>query len=80
MSTSYNKSSRIIFPLVILASIGTVYAGATGDSKEISIFLLATGLLGGMGMFLYGMEMMSEGMKNDCWQQHEVDFRETNLK
>ena len=63
MSTSYNKSSRIIFPLVILASIGTVYAGATGDSKEISIFLLATGLLGGMGMFLYGMEMMSEGMK-----------------
>ena len=63
MSTSYNKSSRIIFPLVILASIGTAYAGTTGDSKEISIFLLATGLLGGMGMFLYGMEMMSEGMK-----------------
>ena len=63
MITSYNKSSRIIFPLVILASIGTVYAGTVGDSKEISIFLLATGLLGGMGMFLYGMEMMSEGMK-----------------
>ena len=63
MITSYNKSSRIILPLVILASIGTVYAGAAGDSKEISIFLLATGLLGGMGMFLYGMEMMSDGMK-----------------
>ncbi|SVA62503.1 uncharacterized protein METZ01_LOCUS115357 [marine metagenome] len=63
MITSYNKSSRIIFPLVILASIGTVYAGTVGDSKEISIFLLVTGLLGGMGMFLYGMEMMSEGMK-----------------
>ena len=30
---------------------------------RISFFLISTGLLGGMGMFLYGMEMMSDGMK-----------------
>ena len=63
MLTTYTKSSRLILPLIILASIGTLYAAPDENSKEISIFLIATGLLGGMGMFLYGMEMMSDGMK-----------------
>ena len=63
MVTNFNKSFRLILPLIILASIGTLYAAPDENSKEISIFLIATGLLGGMGMFLYGMEMMSDGMK-----------------
>ncbi len=63
MVTNINKSFRLILPLIILASIGTLYAAPDENSKEISIFLIATGLLGGMGMFLYGMEMMSDGMK-----------------
>ena len=63
MLTTYTKSSRLILPLIILASIGTLYAAPDENSKEISIFLIAPGLLGGMGMFLYGMEMMSDGMK-----------------
>jgi len=61
--TTYTKSSRLILPLIILASISTLFAAPDENSKEISIFLIATGLLGGMGMFLYGMEMMSDGMK-----------------
>ncbi len=31
--------------------------------EEISWGLVITGLLGGLGLFLYGMEKMSEGMK-----------------
>ena len=63
MLTTYTKSYRLILPLIILASISTLFAAPDENSKEISIFLIATGLLGGMGMFLYGMEMMSDGMK-----------------
>ncbi len=33
------------------------------NNKSISWFLLTTSLFGGLGMFLYGMEMMSDGMK-----------------
>jgi len=46
--------------LFILAS-SSLFAGS--DNNGISFFLLFTGLFGGMGMFLYGMEMMSDGMK-----------------
>ena len=45
-------------PTLILAS-----PSAGSDPKEISIFLMMTSLFGGLGMFLYGMEMMSDGMK-----------------
>ena len=39
-------------------------SSASGSSpEELSIFLMAIKLFGGMGMFLYGMEMMSNGMK-----------------
>ena len=56
---------------MILTKTGVVFSilfssalyAAGQDSNSISFFLLATGLFGGMGMFLYGMEMMSDGMK-----------------
>ncbi len=45
-------------PSLLMAS------SSVGSSpKEISIFLMFTSLFGGLGMFLYGMEMMSGGMK-----------------
>ena len=56
-------SNTVLAVLLFLTFNGTLLAAATESSKEISIFLLLTGLLGGMGMFLYGMEMMSDGMK-----------------
>ena len=49
--------------LLLLTFSSTLYAAGSESSKDISIFLLLTGLLGGMGMFLYGMEMMSDSMK-----------------
>ena len=39
-------------------------AGAASESKEISWFMLAVGLLGGLSLFLYGMERMSDALKN----------------
>ena len=45
-------------PSLLMAS-----SSAGSNPKEISIFLMFTSLFGGLGMFLYGMEMMSDGMK-----------------
>ena len=53
----------VLLLLLLLTFSTTLYAAGSESSKDISIFLLLTGLLGGMGMFLYGMEMMSDGMK-----------------
>ncbi len=39
-------------------------AGAASESKEISWFFLAIGLLGGLSLFLYGMERISDALKN----------------
>ena len=54
-----------IFILLVSATIPSFLFGATAseNSNNISWFLLITSLFGGMGMFLYGMEMMSDGMK-----------------
>ena len=52
----------LIFIVVLLPTI--LFAGSSSSAqKEISWFLLVTSLFGGLGMFLYGMEMMSDGMK-----------------
>ena len=54
-------TSIIIFgaiPSLLMAS-----SSAGSSPKEVSIFLMFTSLFGGLGMFLYGMEMMSNGMK-----------------
>jgi len=39
-------------------------AETASKSKEISWFFLAVGLLGGLSLFLYGMERMSDALKN----------------
>ena len=38
-------------------------ADTASDSKEISWFFLAVGLLGGLSLFLYGMDKMSDALK-----------------
>jgi len=54
--------SAILFVLLVVLTTN-LYASSSSNDSEISLFLIVTGLLGGMGMFLYGMEMMSDGMK-----------------
>jgi len=35
-----------------------------GDSASASVFMLVTGLVGGLALFLYGMKIMSDGLKH----------------
>lgn len=58
-----NKAKRAIPFFLFFLLVENLYAAGSDAAKEISFFLLGTGLLGGLGMFLYGMEMMSDGMK-----------------
>ncbi len=62
MNSIRNKLTLKTTAILLFVFTGSLY-GSDGDANSISFFLLATGLLGGMGMFLYGMEMMSDGMK-----------------
>jgi phosphate:Na+ symporter len=41
-----------------------VQAGGGSDSGELSWFFLVIGLLGGLSLFLYGMDKMSDALKN----------------
>ena len=56
-----NQISVPKMALLFILAFSSLFAG--NDDNGISFFLLFTGLFGGMGMFLYGMEMMSDGMK-----------------
>lgn len=47
-----------------LFSPAGVYAGGGSDKGELSWFFLGVGLLGGLSLFLYGMEKMSDALKN----------------
>ena len=61
-----NKSKALFLILAILSFLPTVtlaLSPVASSGKEISVFLMITSLFGGLGMFLYGMEMMSDGMK-----------------
>ena len=62
MNSIRNKLTLKTAAILLFVFTGSLY-GSDGDANSISFFLLTTGLLGGMGMFLYGMEMMSDGMK-----------------
>jgi len=53
----------ISISIMALPSLVFAFPAAASSNKEISWFLMVTSLFGGLGMFLYGMEMMSDGMK-----------------
>jgi phosphate:Na+ symporter len=52
-----------LFLLMLLSPL-PAQAGAASESKEISWFFLVVGLLGGLSLFLYGMDKMSDALKN----------------
>jgi len=52
-----------LFFLMLLLPL-PAQAGAASESKEIGWFFLVVGLLGGLSLFLYGMERMSDALKN----------------
>jgi phosphate:Na+ symporter len=52
-----------LFVLMLLSPV-SAQAGAASESKEISWFFLVVGLLGGLSLFLFGMDKMSDALKN----------------
>jgi len=63
----FRRTSALWFMgLSIFLLLYPLYAQAGADSKkgEISWFFLGIGLLGGLSLFLYGMERMSDALKN----------------
>ncbi|MCP4630886.1 MAG: Na/Pi cotransporter family protein, partial [bacterium] len=52
-----------LFFLMLLSPL-PAQAGTASESKEISWFFLVVGLLGGLSLFLYGMDKMSDALKN----------------
>jgi len=52
-----------LFFLMWLSPV-SAQAGAASESKEINWFFLVVGLLGGLSLFLYGMDKMSDALKN----------------
>jgi phosphate:Na+ symporter len=67
-----NKIRAILFwPVAFILLTWDFSLGGNGgeECQEISWALLAIGLLGGLGLFLYGMEKMSGGMKKAAGNQ-----------
>ena len=50
--------------LFLLLLTAPAYAKTDANTAEISWFYLAIGLLGGLSLFLYGMERMSDALKS----------------
>ncbi len=63
MKSKSNLLYGLALIMLIFVQSSYLFAGNSSSDNEISLFLIMTGLLGGLGMFLYGMEMMGDGMK-----------------
>ena len=59
----HSFTNRTVLILALLGLSTLLYAGADTTGNSVNWILLITSLFGGLGMFLYGMEMMSDGMK-----------------
>ena len=59
----HSFTNRTVLILALLGLSTLLYAGADTTENSVNWILLITSLFGGLGMFLYGMEMMSDSMK-----------------
>ena len=68
MKTIYTRRTLELglIGLIIFLLFSPLFAQAGADSKkdEVSWFFLSIGLFGGLSLFLYGMERMSDALKN----------------
>jgi len=63
MSGFLKKQKKVIFLFIAVLFFSTEASLAASTGREISWVFLFIGLVGGLALFLYGMELMSEGMK-----------------
>ena len=60
---SNQSINSILFLLPMVFATSLFASSSSNDAEGFSFILIIIGLFGGLGMFLYGMEMMSDGMK-----------------
>lgn len=58
------EAGFVVLSIYFFLSPVAVYAGDVSDKGQLSWFFLIVGLLGGLSLFLYGMEIMSDSLKN----------------
>ena len=63
------KNPKVVFPIFLIFIFFSQTTLAASGSEEISWMLLIFGLIGGLALFLFGMELMSEGMKKTAGNQ-----------
>jgi len=59
----------LLATLLVTATIAPYLYAADSNTKSFSWFFLCVGMLGGLSLFLYGMEKMSEGLKRTAGNQ-----------
>jgi len=64
INTLKRKWSMLI--VVVLSVLNPIFAGSSDSSNAISWATLVMTLVGGLALFLYGMEKMSEGLKKSA--------------
>ncbi len=63
-----NRRKTVILLFLLVFITEKLYASG-GEDGEVNWFFLAIGLLGGLALFLYGMEKMSDGLKKSAGKQ-----------
>jgi|GEM_PF-5580127 len=63
------KNPKVVVPVFLIFFFFSQTTRAASGSTEISWMLLIFGLIGGLALFLFGMELMSEGMKKTAGNQ-----------
>ena len=59
-----SKLAFLLFGFLLISFAVPAFAGVTGETNPINWLKLGMGLFGGLAMFLFGMEQMSDGLKS----------------
>jgi len=63
------KNPKVVIPILLIFILFARTTQAATEVSQISWTMLVFGLMGGLAFFLYGMELMSEGMKKTAGNQ-----------
>ncbi|MBT4269420.1 MAG: Na/Pi cotransporter family protein [Deltaproteobacteria bacterium] len=63
------KYPKVALPFILIFILSSQTTLAASGSGQISWMMLIFGLVGGLALFLFGMELMSEGMKKTAGTQ-----------
>jgi len=59
-----SRLAFILFGFLLISFAIPTFAATSGETNQIDWLKLSMGLFGGLAMFLFGMEQMSDGLKS----------------